>query len=163
MTVLEAPSAPVRNDHARFRKLLERAKAHPPVPTAVAHPCDQSSLESVVEAAKLKLIEPILVGPEARIREVATENDLDISGFEIVDAAYSQDAAAKAVALVREGRAEALMKGSLHTDEIMARGGRSRHRPPDFAADQPLLHHGRSGSRRRRSSSPTRRSTSRRR
>jgi phosphate acetyltransferase len=120
MSVIEAPSAPVRNDHARFRKLLERAKAHAPVPTAVAHPCDQSSLESVVEAAKLKLIEPILVGPEGRIREVAKENDLDISGFEIVDASYSQDSAAKAVALVREGRAEALMKGSLHTDEIMA-------------------------------------------
>src|SRR6188474_2829450 len=85
MSVIEAPSAPVRNDHARFRKLLERAKAHAPVPTAVAHPCDQSSLESVVEAAKLKLIEPILVGPEQRIREVAAQHGLDISAFEIVD------------------------------------------------------------------------------
>ena len=76
-------------------------------------------MEDVVEAARLKLIEPILVGPEQRIRAVAAETGLDISGFEIVNADYSQDSAAKAVALVREGRAEALMKGSLHTDEIM--------------------------------------------
>jgi len=85
----------------------------------VAHPCDQTSLESVVEAAKLDLIEPILVGPEARIREVAKDKGLDIGRFEIVDASHSHDAAAKAVGLVREGRAEALMKGSLHTDELM--------------------------------------------
>jgi phosphate acetyltransferase len=119
MSVLEAPEAPVKNTHQRFHNLVARAQKYPPAPTAVAHPCDQSSLESVVEAAKLKLLAPILVGPEARIREVAKEHDLDISGFEIVDASYSQDSAAKAVALVREGRAEALMKGSLHTDEIM--------------------------------------------
>jgi phosphate acetyltransferase len=77
------------------------------------------SLESVLEAAKLKLVEAILVGPEHRIREVAAQHGLDISRFEIVDADYSQDSAAKAVELVREGRAEALMKGSLHTDELM--------------------------------------------
>jgi phosphate acetyltransferase len=86
---------------------------------AVAHPCDQVSLESAVEAARLKLMEPILVGPEQRIREVAREHGIDISAFEIVDAEHSHDAAAKAVELVRQGRAEALMKGSLHTDELM--------------------------------------------
>ena len=80
----------------------------------------RSRSKAWLEAAKLKLIEPILVGPEQRIRAVAAEHGLDISGFEIVDAEYSQDSAAKAVALVREGRAEALMKGSLHTDELMS-------------------------------------------
>jgi phosphate acetyltransferase len=77
------------------------------------------SLESAAEAAKLKLIDPILVGPEKRIRSVAEKFGIDIAGFEIVNADYSQDSAGKAVDLVREGRAEALMKGSLHTDELM--------------------------------------------
>ena len=90
------------------------------MPTAIAHPCDQVSLESAVEAARLNLIVPILVGPAAKIREVAARAKLDISPFEIVDAAHSHDSAAKAVGLVRAGRAEALMKGSLHTDELMA-------------------------------------------
>ena len=121
MSVLEAEAeAKVsRNDHAKFHMLVAKAQQHEPVKVAVAHPCDQASLEGVVEAARLKLIEPILVGPEQRIRSVAAEHGLDVSRFEIVDADYSQDSAAKAVALVREGRAEALMKGSLHTDEIM--------------------------------------------
>jgi phosphate acetyltransferase len=120
MSVLEAEAPVSRNSHEKFHKLIATAQKHPPVKVAVAHPCDQVSLESVVEAAKLRLIEPILVGPQERIREVAAQNGLDISGFEIVDAEYSQDSAAKAVELVREGRAEALMKGSLHTDEIMS-------------------------------------------
>ena len=119
MTVLEAPAKTDTHEHEKFYKLVANALKHPPAVTAVAHPCDQVSLESVVEAARLKLIEPILVGPEARIREVAKQFNLDISPFEIVDAAYSQDSAAKAVELVREGRADALMKGSLHTDELM--------------------------------------------
>jgi phosphate acetyltransferase len=87
---------------------------------AVAHPCNDVSLESAVEAARLKLVTPILVGPATRIREVAAAAKLDIGAFELVDAAHSHDSAEKAVALVREGRAEALMKGSLHTDELMA-------------------------------------------
>jgi phosphate acetyltransferase len=120
MSVLEAEAPVSRNTHEKFHKLIATAQTHPPVKVAVAHPCDQVSLESVVEAAKLRLIEPILVGPQERIREVAAQHGLDISSFEIVDAAYSQDSAAKAVELVREGRAEALMKGSLHTDEIMS-------------------------------------------
>jgi phosphate acetyltransferase len=119
MPVLEAEAPVGRNKHAKLRKLIEKAQAHPPMAVAVAHPCDQVSLESVVEAAKLRLIKPILVGPEQRIRAVASEHGLDIAGFEIVDAEFSQESAAKAVQLVREGRAEALMKGSLHTDELM--------------------------------------------
>jgi phosphate acetyltransferase len=122
MPVLEA-EAPVghksRNTHAKLDELIARARKHPPVKVAVAHPCDQVSLESAVAAAKLGLITPILVGPEQRIRDVAAKHDLDISSFEIVNADYSEESAAKAVALVREGRAEALMKGSLHTDELM--------------------------------------------
>ena len=119
MSVLEAPARVGRNTHEKLHKLIEIAQNHPPVKVAVAHPCDQVSLESAVEAASLKLIEPILVGPEQRIRAVAAEHGLDISRFEIIDAEYSEDSAAKAVELVREGRAEALMKGSLHTDELM--------------------------------------------
>ena len=120
MPVLDAPVRAETNNHERFYKLVGAALKHPPARTAVAHPCDQISLESVVEAARLRLIDPILVGPEQRIRDLAKQFDLDISAFEIVDAAYSQESAAKAVELVREGRADALMKGSLHTDEIMA-------------------------------------------
>ena len=119
MPVLEAEAPVGRNTHEKLNRLIKTAQQHPPVTVAVAHPCDQVSLESAVAAAKLKLMVPILVGPEQRIRDVAAKHGLDISAFEIVDAEYSQDSADKAVALVREGRAEALMKGSLHTDEIM--------------------------------------------
>jgi len=109
MSVLEAEAPVSRNDHAKFHKLIATAQKHAPVKVAVAHPCDQVSLESVIEAANLKLIEPILVGPEQRIREVAAKHALDISRFEIVDAEYSQESAEKAVALVREGRAEEML------------------------------------------------------
>ena len=105
--------------HEKFERLVAAAQSKPPVKTAVAHPCDDVSLEGAVEGARLKLIVPILVGPAARIRDAAAKAKLDISGFELVDSAHSHDSAAKAVALVREGRAEALMKGSLHTDELM--------------------------------------------
>ena len=120
MTVLEAEARVERNTHEKFHNLVAKAQQYEPVKVAVAHPCDQVSLESAVAAADLRLIDPILVGPEQRIREVAAKHNIDISRFEIVDAAFSQDSAAKAVELVREGRAGALMKGSLHTDEIMA-------------------------------------------
>jgi len=109
----------MKRSHEKYERLLEFCKALPPTPTAVAHPCDQSSLEGAVDAAKIGLIAPILVGPRARVEAVAKEHGLDVSRCEIVDAAHSHDSAAKAVALVREGRAEALMKGSLHTDELM--------------------------------------------
>lgn len=105
--------------HEKFHNLVARAKEQPPVPTAVAHPCDEVSLTGAVEGAKLGLIVPLLVGPQARIGDVAARAGLDIAPFAITDAAHSHDAAAKAVALVRAGKAEALMKGSLHTDELM--------------------------------------------
>ena len=105
--------------HEKYQRLIQRCKSLAPTPTAVAHPCDASSLQGVVDAAKAGLIAPILVGPAARIKEVAAQAKLDISAFPIVDAAFSQDSAMKAVAEVRAGRAEALMKGSLHTDELM--------------------------------------------
>ena len=107
------------NNHEKYHRLIERCKALPPTPTAVAHPCDESSLQGVVDAAKAGLIAPILVGPVARIKEVAAKAKLDISGYPMVDAGFSQESADKAVAEVRAGRAEALMKGSLHTDELM--------------------------------------------
>src|SRR6476659_1364759 len=120
MATLEAEAPTVRqNAHDKFHRLVAKAQEHAPLKVAVAHPCDQVSLESVAAAAKLKLIQPILVGPEERIRTVAKEHGVDISGYEIVDAPYSEASAARAVELVREGRAEALMKGSLHTDELM--------------------------------------------
>src|SRR6187549_187755 len=106
--------------HEKYQKLLDFCKALPPTPTAVAHPCDESSLQGVVDAAKAGLIAPTLVGPAARIKEIAAQAKLDISAFPIVEAAFSQDSADKAVALVRAGKAEALMKGSLHTDELMS-------------------------------------------
>jgi phosphate acetyltransferase len=118
--MLQAAPAPASKDHAKYRLLIEAAQRKPPVRTAVAHPCDEASIRGAVEAANLRLIAPILVGPAARIREAADRAAVDIAGFEVVDAAHSHDAAAKAVALVREARADALMKGSLHTDEIMA-------------------------------------------
>lgn len=105
--------------HEKYQRLIDFCKTLPPTPTAVAHPCDQSSLEGAVNAAKMGLIQPILVGPRERIEAVAREFDIDIGGLTIVDAPFSHASAAKAVELVREGKAEALMKGSLHTDELM--------------------------------------------
>ena len=105
--------------HEKYQRLIDFCQALPPTPTAVAHPCDESSLQGAVDAAKLGLIAPILVGPKDKIQAVAKKFGIDISPYPIVDAAFSQDSAAKAVELVREGRAEALMKGSLHTDELM--------------------------------------------
>jgi phosphate acetyltransferase len=105
--------------HEKYERLIAFCRALPPTPTAVAHPCDQSSLQGAVDAARLGLIAPILVGPKVRIEAVAAQHGIDLGGLPIVDAAYSQESAAKAVDLVREGKAEALMKGSLHTDELM--------------------------------------------
>ena len=109
---------PIRSNE-RYERLLRAAQSLPPVATAVAHPCDEISLKGAVEAARLGLIEPILVGPPARIREVARKAGLDISAFPLKGSSHSHDSAEKAVELVREGKAEALMKGSLHTDELM--------------------------------------------
>ena len=106
--------------HEKYQRLLDFCRALPPTPTAVAHPCDESSLRGAIDAARLGLIAPILVGPRARIEAVAKQFDIDIGGVAIEDAPYSQASAMRAVELVREGKAEALMKGSLHTDELMA-------------------------------------------
>ena len=103
----------------KYERLLERCAGLAPVPTAVAHPCEKSALAGAIEAARLGLIKPILVGPEARIREIADSSGIDLSGIEIIDAAHSHASAAKAVELVRQGRAELLMKGSLHSDEVL--------------------------------------------
>jgi phosphate acetyltransferase len=103
----------------RYDRLVREAQRLPPVITAVVHPCDQISIEGVVEAAKLGLIAPILLGPPARIRDAAQQAEADVSSFPIEASAHSHDSAAKAVELVRQGKAEALMKGSLHTDELM--------------------------------------------
>jgi phosphate acetyltransferase len=110
----------MQRKHEKYQRLLDFCAMLPPTPTAVAHPCDESSLRGAVDAAKLGLITPILVGPRARIESIAKANDIDLAPYEIVDTPHSQASAEKAVELVREGRAEALMKGSLHTDELMA-------------------------------------------
>jgi phosphate acetyltransferase len=104
----------------KYEALLERCRSLPPVPTAVAYPCEESSLAGPVQAAKYKLIVPILVGPAAKINETARAAGIDLTGLEIVDVPDARAAAERAVALVREGRAEVLMKGSLHTDELLS-------------------------------------------
>jgi phosphate acetyltransferase len=106
--------------HAKYQRLIDYCKSLPPMPTAVVHPCDASSLSGAIEAAQMGLITPILVGPRARIESVAADAGVSIAGYQIVDAPYSHAAAAAAVELVREGKTEALMKGSLHTDELMS-------------------------------------------
>jgi phosphate acetyltransferase len=116
---IEMPEVTLLDRGARYKHLLDRTKGMAPVLMAVAHPCDAESLRGVITAAEAGLIVPILVGPMAKIRGVAREQELDLGSMEIIDVAHSHDAAAQAVALVRAGRAEALMKGSLHTDEFM--------------------------------------------
>lgn len=105
--------------HEKYRQLIAAAQKYPAMVTAVSHPCDAVSLESASEAARIGLLRPILVGPVARLLDVAQRASIDIGEFELVDSAHSHDSAAKAVELVRAGKAEALMKGSLHTDELM--------------------------------------------
>jgi phosphate acetyltransferase len=103
----------------KYEQLLERCRGLDPVPTAVAHPCEQSALAGAVEAGQKGLIAPILVGPAAKIEEIARKHRIDLTGVRIVDVPHSHAAAAQAVALVRAGEAELLMKGSLHTDELL--------------------------------------------
>jgi phosphotransacetylase len=103
----------------KYEQLLARCKYLTPVPTAVVHPCERSALTGAFEAAALGLIKPIYVGPSNRIAAAAREATLDLGSSEIIDVPHSRAAAEKAVALVREGKAELLMKGSLHTDELL--------------------------------------------
>jgi hypothetical protein len=104
---------------SKYERLIAAAKRVPSAKAVVVHPCDETSLRGAAEAAHAGLISPILVGPEVKIRHVAREQKIDIAKFELADAAHSDAAAAKAVELVRAGQGEMLMKGSLHTDELM--------------------------------------------
>ncbi|GLS21079.1 phosphate acetyltransferase [Labrys miyagiensis] len=104
---------------SKYDRLIAVARSHEHAVTIVAHPCDETSLRGAVDAAAEGLIDPVLVGPKARILAVAAEHGIDLSPHEIIDAPHSHAAAAKAVALIREGKGELLMKGSLHTDELM--------------------------------------------
>ena len=106
--------------HEKYEALIYACHALAPVRTAVAHPCDESSLRGAVEAAAAKIIKPVLVGPEARVRGLAASLGLDLTGLQFVATPHSHASAAKAVEIVRNGEADALMKGSLHTDELMA-------------------------------------------
>lgn len=103
----------------KYEQLLARCRALDPVPTAVAHPCEETALAAAMEAAAKGLIVPILVGPIAKIREVAAKHGIDLGQTRLVDAPHSHASAAKAVELVRLGQAEILMKGSLHSDELL--------------------------------------------
>src|ERR1700747_567914 len=127
--------------------MLTKCKNLKPVPTAVAHPCEESALSGAIEAANLGLIVPILIGPRDKIEATAKAAGLDISKYQIVDTPHSHASAAKAVELLREGQAELLMKGSLHTDELMAavvsRDGGLRTSPRIrhvFVMDVPTYH-----------------------
>lgn len=104
----------------KYEQLLSRCQGFEPVPTSVAHPCEEMALAGAVEAAHKGLIEPILVGPAARIAAIAKSADIDLGNLQILDVPHSRAAAAKSVELVRTGETELLMKGSLHTDELMA-------------------------------------------
>jgi phosphate acetyltransferase len=104
---------------SKYDRLSAAAKAVPAVPTIVVHPCDETSLRGAIDSAAAGIIRPLLVGPEAKIRDAAGKHGLDIAGFEIVDAPHSEAAAAKGVELIQQARGEMLMKGSLHTDELM--------------------------------------------
>lgn len=105
--------------HAKYEKLIARAKEIEPSRTVVVHPCDQTSLRGPVEAAEAGIIRPVFVGPADKIAAVAREHRINIGQYELVDTPHSDASAAKGVELIREGKGELLMKGSLHTDELM--------------------------------------------
>jgi phosphate acetyltransferase len=105
--------------HEKYERLIAYARDVPAVPTAVAWPCQAHALAGPVDAAREGIIEPLLIGPEARIRKIAKEAGLDLGGLRIVDVATESEAAARAVTMAHEGKVHALMKGSLHTDVMM--------------------------------------------
>ena len=113
-------SQPAQLGTGKYEKLLERCEGLEPVPTAVVHPCEANALQGAVEAGNRGLIVPILVGPQKAIEQTASEAGIDLGNSQIVDVPDSRASAAKAVELVREAKAEILMKGSLHTDELMS-------------------------------------------
>ncbi|MBC7952971.1 MAG: bifunctional enoyl-CoA hydratase/phosphate acetyltransferase [Rhodospirillaceae bacterium] len=116
---MELHEVSLRRRHHVFEDIIERCAPLAPISVAVCHPCDPVSLEGPMDAYMLGLITPILVGPEAKIRSLAAELNFDMTGVRIIDTQHSHESAEKAVALCRSGEAEALMKGSLHTDEMM--------------------------------------------
>src|SRR3954464_11806339 len=99
MTIMPASSAETHSP-SKYDRLIAAASAVPPTPTIVVHPCDETSLRGAVDSAQAGIIRPVLVGPEKKIRETAAESGIDISGYEIVDAAHSDDSAAKGVELI---------------------------------------------------------------
>jgi phosphate acetyltransferase len=118
MNVMRADASDAQYS-SKYDRLIAAANAVPPVPTIVVHPCDESSLRGTVESAEAGIINPILVGPAAKIIDTASRYNLDIGKFELIDVAHSEAAAAKAVELIHAAKGEMLMKGSLHTDELM--------------------------------------------
>ena len=117
MTISQV-AAPVQT-HANYERLIARAKQVPPATTVVVHPCDETSLRAVAEAAEAGIIVPTLVGPKASIAALARQHAIDISRFELIDAVDADEAAAQGVKLIHEAKGELLMKGSLQTDELM--------------------------------------------
>ena len=146
-STLPVPQLIVNNPYRRYNEMIARATAKPAVRTAIAWPCDEVSLGGAIQAYKDKLIVPVLVGAEDKIREVAKALNLSLDGVRIVDISDSRSAAARAVELARKGEVEMLMKGSLHTDEIMGavvsrEGGMRTGRRIShvFALDVPMYH-----------------------
>ena len=105
---------------SQLDRLLVRVAAHAPIRTAIVHPCDAVSLRGAMEAARMQLIVPVLIGPAAKIAAAAVKAGEDLTGTTIIDAAHSHAAAEAACGLARTGAVDAIMKGSLHTDELMA-------------------------------------------
>jgi phosphotransacetylase len=131
----------------KYEQLLQRCERLEPIATAVAHPCEVSALSGAIEAAQIGLIVPILVGPRAKVEATAEAAGIDLHDYQVVDVPHSHASAAKAVELLREGKAELLMKGSLHTDELMGAvvsrdGGlrTSRRISHVFVMDVPTYH-----------------------
>ena len=146
-STLPVPQLIVNNPYRRYNEMIARATAKPAVRTAIAWPCDEVSLGGAIQAYKDKLIVPVLVGAEDKIREVAKALNLSLDGVRIVDVSDSRSAAARAVELARKGEVQMLMKGSLHTDEIMGavvsrEGGMRTGRRIShvFALDVPSYH-----------------------
>jgi phosphate acetyltransferase len=117
---IHMPEVTISDRELRYRHLLSITSGMSPIPIAVAHPCDPESLRGPLQAAAAGLVEPILVGPEGKIRAVAEQEGLSLKGVRIIDVPHSHASAETAVALARDGVVEALMKGSLHTDELMS-------------------------------------------
>lgn len=114
------PEIHVHEQGARYRQLIDATRSLEPLKTAIVHPCDELSLAGALEARRQGLIDPVLVGPALKIRNAAAAAGLSIDGIELVDVPHSHAAAARAVELARTGAVRSLMKGALHTDELMA-------------------------------------------